>query len=155
LESIAVKKRFYLPKSWQYFLLGMLLWAFVDFGTAGGFRIGYFTKYGLTLLLFYVGYPLVFSVLIFRLRWSERRLFLATLVAIFIVEVIFTRNPLLITFPALIVGVPLAIMIYSPLTFFPLWFVRKEIAKHRTLILGLTIVELIIMILTTFGNSRS
>jgi hypothetical protein len=155
LESVAVKKQFRLPESWQYFLLGMLLWAFVDFGTAGGFRISYFQKFGLTLLLFYAGYPLVFSVLIFRLRWSERRLFLATLAAIFVVEVVFTRNPLLMTFPALILGIPLAIMIYTPLTFFPLWFVRKEIAKHRILILGLTIVELIVMMLTTFGNSRS
>jgi hypothetical protein len=155
LESVAVKKHFRLPKSWQYFLLGVLLWAFVDFGTAGGFRVTYFTKYGLTLLLFYVGYPFVFSVLIFKLRWSERRLFLATLAAIFIIEVIFTRNPLLMTSPALILGIPLAVMIYSPLTFFPLWFVRKEIEKHRILILGLTIVELIIMMLTTFGKSRS
>jgi hypothetical protein len=155
LGSIAVKKQFRLPKSWQYFLLGVLLWAFVDFGTAGGFRISYIAKYGLTLLLFYAGYPLVFSVLIFRLRWSERRLFLATLAAIFVVEVVFTRNPLLMTFPALILGIPLAIMIYSPLTFFPLWVVRKEISKHWILILSLTIVELIIMMLTTFGNSRS
>jgi hypothetical protein len=155
LGSIAVKKQFRLPKSWQYFLLGVLLWAFVDFGTAGGFRISYIAKYGLTLLLFYAGYPLVFSVLIFRLRWSERRLFLATLAAIFVVEVVFTRNLLLMTFPALILGIPLAIMIYSPLTFFPLWVVRKEISKHWILILSLTIVELIIMMLTTFGNSRS
>jgi hypothetical protein len=155
LESVAVKRQFRLPKSWQYFLLGVLLWAFVDFGTAGGFRITYFAKYGLTLLFFYAGYPLVFSVLIFRLHWSERRLFLATLAAIFVVEVVFTRNPLLMTFPALILGIPLAVMIYSPLTFFPLWFVRKEISKHRVLILGLTIVELIIMMLATFGKSRS
>jgi hypothetical protein len=82
-------------------------------------------------------------------------LFLATLAAIFVVEVVFTRNPLLMTFPALILGIPLAVMIYSPLTFFPLWFVRKEISKHRVLILGLTIVELIIMMLATFGKSRS
>lgn len=155
MGNIAVKKKFHLTESWQYFLLGMLLWAFVDFGTAGGFRISYIAKYGLTLLLFYAGYPFVFSVFIFRLRWSERRLFFATLAAIFVVEVVFTRNPLLMTFPALILGIPLAVMIYSPLTFFPLWFVRKEIAKHRMLILGLAIVELIIMMLTTFGNSPS
>jgi hypothetical protein len=149
-----VSKQFQLPKSWQYFLLGVLLWVLVDFGTAGGFRISYFERYGLTLLLFYVGYPLVFSVLIFKLRWSESRLFLATLVAIFVVEVVFARNPLVMAFPSLIWGIPLAIMIYVPLTYFPLWFVRKEIAKHRMLILGLTIVELIVMMLSTFGNPR-
>jgi len=150
-----MSKQFQLPKSWQYFLLGVLLWVLVDFGTAGGFRITYFEKYGLTLLLFYVGYPLVFSVLIFRLRWSEIRLFAATLVAIFMVEVVFTRNPLVMTFPALIWAIPLAIMIYVPLTYFPLWFVRKEIAKHWILILGLTVVEVVIMMLATFGRPRS
>lgn len=150
-----MSKQFQLPKSWQYFLLGVVLWVLVDFGTAGGFRISYFEKYGLTLLLFYVGYPLVFSVLVFRLRWSEIRLFAATLVAIFIVEVVFTRNPLVMTFPALIWAIPLAIMIYVPLTYFPLWFVRKQIAKHRILILGLTAVEVIIMMLATFGRPRS
>jgi hypothetical protein len=148
-----VNKQFRLPESCQYFFVNILLWVLVDFGTAGGFRITYFEKYGPTLLLFYVGYPLVFSVLIFQLHWSERCLFFATLVAIFVVEVVFTRNPLVMTFPALVLGIPLAIMVYAPLTYFPLWFVRKEITRHRILVLGLTSVELIVMMLTTFGNS--
>lgn len=144
-----------LSASWQYFLLGVLLWGLVDFGTAGGFRLAYFQKYGPTLLLFYIGYPLAFTVLIFRWHWSERRLFVATLVAIVLVEVVFTRNPLLMTFPALVFGVPLAIAVYAPLTFFPLWFVRRQMARHRALVIGLTLVEVIIMILTTFGNSSA
>jgi hypothetical protein len=150
-----MSRQFLLPKSWQYFFLGFLLWVLVDFGTAGGFRIAYFEKYGPTLLLFYIGYPLLFSFLIFKLHWDERRLFLATLAAIFIVEVLFTGNPLLMTFPALLLGIPLAIMVYAPLTYFPLWFIRKETGKHRLLILGLSLVELIVMALTVFGNSGS
>lgn len=78
----------------------------VDFGTAGGFRLAYLQKYGATLLLFYIGYPLAFTVLIFRWHWSERRLFVATLAAIVLVEVVFTRNPLLMTFPALVLESP-------------------------------------------------
>lgn len=141
-----------LPKSWQYILLGNLLWIVVDWGTAGGFRITYFQKYGPTLLLFYAGYPLVFSILAFRLRWSERRLFGATLAAIFLIEVLFVGNPLLTTFPALLAGIPLAAAIYTPLTYFPLWFVHGELGRHRRLIAGLVLVELIIMTLTTIGN---
>ncbi len=144
-----------MPKSWQYFFLGFLLWVLVDFGTAGGFRIAYFEKYGPTLLLFYIGYPLVFSVLIFKLQWQERRLFLATLAAIFVVEVLFTRNPWVMTFPLLLLGIPLAILVYAPLTYFPLWLVRKETGKHKALIIGLLIVELIVMSLTTFGKPGS
>jgi hypothetical protein len=148
-----LKKPIYFPISWQYFLLGVLLWVIVDFGTAGGFRFTYFQEYGLTLLLFYLGYPLVFTLFIFRWHWNERRLFSATLVAIFIIEVLFTRNPLLMSFPALLWGIPLAILIYLPLTYFPLWFVRKEMGRHRFLVIGLSLVELIVMGLTTFGNT--
>ena len=141
-----------MPKPWQYFFLGFLLWVVVDFGTAGGFRTAYFEKYGPTLLFFYLGYPLVFSVLIFKFHWGTGRLFFATLAAIFVVEVLFTRNPLVMTFPALLLGIPLAILVYAPLTYFPLWFAQREMGKHRLLVLGLAIVELSIMFLTTFGH---
>jgi hypothetical protein len=144
-----------IAKILAYFFLGLLLWIFVDFGTAGGFRISYFEKYGPTLLLFYLGYPLIFSVLIFKLHWDEYRLFLATLAAIFVIEVLFTRNPLVMTFPVLLLGIPLAIIVYMPLSYFPLWFVRKEMGKHRMLIPVLISVELGVMVLTTFGHPGS
>ncbi len=150
-----MSKQFQMPQSWQYFFLGILLWVLVDFGTAGGFRVSYFERYGATLLVFYIGYPLIFSILIFKLHWSEHRLFLATLAAIFVVEVLFTGNPWVMTFPALLLGIPLAILVYAPLTYFPLWIVRKEIVRYRRLIIGLTIVELIVMMLTTFSHSGS
>ena len=152
---MVVNKSFQLPQAWQYFFLGVLLWTLVDFGTAGGFRISYFQTYGPTLLLFYIGYPWIFSILIFKLHWNERRLFLATLLAIFVVEVLFTRNPLVMTFPAMLLGIPLAILVYTPLTYFPLWLVRGEMTKHRKLVIALSIVELFVMILTTFGGSTS
>ncbi len=150
-----MSKQFQMPQSWQYFFLGILLWVLVDFGTAGGFRVSYFERYGATLLVFYIGYPLIFSILIFKLHWSERRLFLATLAAIFVVEVLFTGNPWVMTFPALLLGIPLAILVYAPLTYFPLWIVRKETVRYRKLIISLTVVELIVMMLTTFGHSGS
>jgi hypothetical protein len=152
---VVMRKRLQLPISLQYILLDIVLWIIVDWGTAGGFRFTYFEKYGPTLLLFYLGYPIVFSVLVFKLDWGEKRLFLATLIAIFIVEVIFTRNPLVMEYPALIIGIPLAIMVYAPLTYFPLWFVRKEVIKHKIVILGLIMVELFVIVLTTFGNTNS
>ena len=54
----------------RYVLLGFLLWVIIDLGTAGGFRLSYFTTYGPLLLVFYLGYPLAFSYLIFRRHWS-------------------------------------------------------------------------------------
>ena len=150
-----VRKQLIIPKTLQYFIISFVLWVIIDWGTAGGFRIAYFEKYGPTLLIYYIGYPMIFTILIFMLHWNEKRLFISTLIGIFIVEVIFTRNPLLITFPLLLFGIPLAIMIYLPLTYFPLWLIRKELLKHKILIIGLTIIELIVMFLTTFGNKSS
>jgi hypothetical protein len=145
-----MNKRPALPGSWTYFLLGVLLWAIVDWGTAGGFRMAYFEKYLPALLLFYIGFPLIFSVLIFRFHWGGRLLFSATLVTIFLVEGVVTRNRLLIAFPALLWGIPLSILVYAPPVYFPLWAVRGEVRRHWRLMLVLSGVTLTIMILTTF-----
>jgi hypothetical protein len=150
-----MKNNNFIPASWQYFLLGILLWVFVDFGTAGGFRLAYFQEYGAALLLFYLGFPLIFTLLIFRLNWNEPRLFFATLIAIFMVEVLFTRNPLVMSYPSFLWGIPLAILVYLPLTYFPLWIVRKEMGKHRFLVIGLSLVEVLVMLLTTFSATSS
>ena len=136
----------------KYIIAGILLWIIVDFSTAGGFRMSYFEKYGPTLLVFYLGYPIVFAFLIFKLKFTEFQLLLATLVAIFIVEVVFTRNPLLMTFPAFIIGIPLAVLVYAPLTYFPLWWIRGGLLKHKKAIIFLSIVELCVICLTAFGG---
>jgi hypothetical protein len=139
-------------KALAYCALCFALWVVVYFGTAGGFRIGYFQKYGLTLLLFYLGYPLLFTFLVFGLKFNERRLLLATLAAIFVVEVVFTRNPLVTSFPACLLGVPLAAAVYAPLTFFPLWIVEGRMVGHIRLVVFLSLIVLAVMCLTTFGS---
>jgi len=134
-----------------YFLLSVALWFIIDFGTAGGFRISYYEKIWPTILLFYLGFPLIFSVLIFRLQWTKYQLFLSTLATIYIIEVVFTRNPLLMTFPTLLWGIPLAVLVYVPLVYFPLWVIRGEIEKHGLIIVVLCMVEVAVMLLTIFG----
>jgi hypothetical protein len=140
------------PESWKYFLICVLLWVIVDWGTAGGFRPAYFEKFGFSLLVFYIGYPAVFSILVFVFHWGEGLLFAATLAAIFIIEVVFTGNPLLTLFPQLLFGIPLSIMVYAPLTYFPLWIVRREAGRHKWIMLFLAGVEMIVMMLTVFGG---
>jgi hypothetical protein len=131
-----------------------LFWIIVDFGTAGGFRLSYFEKYGPALLLFYIGYPVIFTFLIFRLKLGGKGLFLATLIGIFIVEVLFTGNPLITGFPVCLIGIPLAVAVYSPLTFFPLWIVNREMGRHIKEILVLSFIEVTILCLTTFGSGN-
>ena len=139
-------------KSLRYVLLGFTLWTLVDLGTAGGFRRSYLTAHGPLLLVFYVGFPLAFAYLIFRRGWSGWRLLLATGVAILLVEGVFTRNPFVLSFPLMLVGIPLAICVYSPLTYFPLWIVNREMSKHAAVVAFLSLVVLSVMLLTTFGG---
>jgi hypothetical protein len=135
----------------QYFFLSVILWVIVDFGTAGGFRISYYEKIWPVIWLFYLGFPLIFSILIFRLKWNTNWLFLSTLVTIFIVEILFTRNPLLMTFPNLLWAIPLAVLIYNPLVYFPLWFIRKELLKHCLMIFLSGAAVVVVTVLTMFG----
>jgi hypothetical protein len=128
-----------------YFLLGFIFWVIIDWGTAGGFRISYLNKYGFGLLISYIGYPLIFTILIYFLKFGNIRLFIATLLAIIIIEVIFVRNPLLIKFPMNLLGIPIAIAVYLPLTYFPLWIVRSEIKTHKYIIFICSLIEIIII----------
>jgi hypothetical protein len=143
-----------LLKALRYLLLCFALWIVVDWGTAGGFRMAYFETYMPTLLLFYLGYPAIFTWLVFGLKLSEKWLFAATLVAIFIVEVLFVHNPLVMNFPVCLAGIPLAVAVYAPLTYFPLWIVRGEVRRHLALMIFLTLVELAVIFLTTFGSGH-
>jgi hypothetical protein len=146
-----MRKTITIPKPIQYFLLSVFLWVIVDFGTAGGFRISYYEKIWPVIWLFYLGFPLIFSILIFRLKWNSTRLFLSTLVTIFIVEILFTRNPLLMTLPNLLWATPLAVLIYIPLVYFPLWFIRKELSKHRLMIFLSGAAVVVVTFLTISG----
>lgn len=137
-----------------YFLLCFLLWVAVDFGTAGGLRPSYFATYMPGLLVFYLGYPAVFTYLVFRRRLGGRTLFAATLVAIFVVEAVFTGNPWIIVFPLCLIGIPLAIAVYAPLTYFPLWAVRGEWRRHRRMVVALSCVEVAVTALTALGTGR-
>lgn len=136
----------------HYVIWGVVLWFFVDLGTAGGFRISYLIQYGQALWIFYIGFPLLFGYLIYRRRWQTGNLILATLGAIAIVEGLFTRNPLVLSFPILLVGIPLAVCVYLPLTFFPLWIVNREMGNHKIAVGFLSTILVVISLLTTFGK---
>ena len=68
-----------IPKPVKYLVSGVLLWIIVDFGIAGGFRVSYFEKYGLSLLLFYAGYPIIFTLFIFKLKLKKHKKAIAIL----------------------------------------------------------------------------
>jgi hypothetical protein len=143
-----------MKKLLKYFLLGILFWVVVDFTTTGAIRNPslYYSTYMPALLIFYIGYPLVFSFLIYRFNFIGKKLFLATLIGAFIVEVIFTHNPLLITFPLMLIGIPAAVSIYSFITFVPKWIVDEDIKDNKWKLTIMTAVYILISLASLFGS---
>jgi hypothetical protein len=78
--------------------------------------------------------------------------FFAALFAVFGMEVLCTGNPLLVNFPVRLIGIPPTAAVYTPLTYFPLWIVRRRVKAHGSIILFLLLVEISVITLTTFGS---
>lgn len=139
----------------QYFILAVLAWLIVDFTTtpAIGNPAAYYSKYMPALLLFYFGYPAVFSSLIYKLRLGTTGLFLAMIVGIVVVEIVFTHNMLLLTFPICLLAIPIALAHYGMVTFMPLWVAEARIREKRKWVIATVAgyaVGVILNVLTQF-----
>jgi len=141
-------------KTLKYFLLGTLFWFVVDFTTTEAIKnpVDYYSIFMPTLLIFYLGCPLVFSLLIYKFKLSNKMLFAATLVEILIVEILFTNNSLLYTFPIMLLTIPLAISIYSFLAFVPKWIIDNELKKNKWKLIIMVAVYFLISLATLFGS---
>lgn len=144
-----------MKKAISYFVIAVLFWFAVDFSTTEAVRnpAGYYGTYMPALLFFYIGSPLLFSFLIYRFKLDTKWLFGATLVTIFIVEILFTHNALLYTFPLLFLTIPVAISIYSMLTFVPKWLVEGKIKEHWKIAALMGFVYLLVSLATIFKSS--
>ena len=145
-----------MSKILKYFLIGILFWFVIDFTTTEAIRNPrhYYSIYMPALLIFYVGYPLIFSVLIYKFKVTNRFLFIATLLGIVLIEIFFTHNALLYTFPLMILTIPVAVALYSLLTFVPKWIVDGEIKNNKWKLTILSIIYVLVSLATLFGNGR-
>lgn len=134
----------------KYCITGIIFWVAVDFATTKGIvsPYAYYSMHFPAILIFYIGYPLVFSFLIFRGNLKGKGLFAATIIAMLIVEVLFTHNAAIFSFPLLLIGIPAAIAIYSFITFVPKWIVDGTVRAN----LGKTMIMLASVILISLLN---
>ena len=136
----------------KYLLSGVSIWVLVDYTTAFNPDTARWIQHMPDIWLFYIGYPLIFAYLIYVRRWSDRQLFGSMLVLAFIIEVILTRNSLLYTFPIMLIMNPVAIAIYSLVTFIPKWYTENEIARNRNSVVILVGVWMVVSILNYATN---
>ena len=103
--------------------------------------------------MFYIGYPLRFAFLIYKRRWSDGRITSVMLVSAFVIEVVLSDNALLYTFPIMLVMNPVAVAIYSLVTFVPKWLVEGEIRKRTKTTVLLVAVWIVVSILNFVTNA--
>ena len=80
--------------------------------------VGDFLQYLLIVLIFYF--------LFFRLKWSEKKVFIAMLVVMIGFELLWQNSLLLTSY-----GAALLISIWGSVTFIPFWVVNKSIREHK------------------------
>ena len=144
-----------MKKFWKYFLLAVLAWVLMEITTAMSFDFQRWFTYWPGIWLIYLGLPLIFAFLIYKRNFGDWKLFLAMIIEIFIVEIVFTRNALLYTFPIMLIMIPIAICIYAFITYIPLWFVENKLKENKWKIGILVIVWVIVTILAYASKLES
>jgi hypothetical protein len=138
----------------KYLLSGVSVWVLVDYTTAFNPDTARWIQHMPDIWLFYIGYPLILAYLIYVRRWGGRRLFGSMLVLAFIIEVILSRNSLLYTFPIMLIMNPVAIAIYSLVTYIPKWYTENEITRNRNAVAVLVVVWIVVSILNYATNVK-
>ncbi|MCW4048915.1 MAG: hypothetical protein NWE89_04180 [Candidatus Bathyarchaeota archaeon] len=136
----------------KYVFAGVAAWVVVDFSTVFNPDVERWVRHMPLIWVFYIGYPLLFGHLIYRRRLGDRGLVSAMLVSGFVIEVVLSGNALLYTFPIMVVMIPVAVAIYSCVTFIPRWIVDGEIRERKRLILLLVTVWIIVSVLNYITN---
>jgi hypothetical protein len=76
------------------------------------------------------------------------------IIVAFIIEVILSNNALLYTFPIMLIMIPIAVAIYSFITFTPKWIVEKKIIENKKKLIILVIVWATVSILSFITRSN-
>ena len=137
----------------KYFLWAFIFWLVVDFTTTDAIKNPgqYYSTYMPAILIFYIGYPLIFAYLIYGRRIGKKALFFSMIAGMFIVEVFFTKNPLMYQFPLFFLGIPAGVSIYGFITYVPKWIVEKRIKENEKKVIIMTVVWIIISLASLVG----
>jgi hypothetical protein len=139
----------------KYLVSGIIVWVIVDFTTAFNPNITRWINHMPDIWVFYIGYPLLFAYLTYNKKWNDRKIVLAMLLSAFILEVVLSNNALLYTFPIMLIMNPIAVAIYTFVTFIPKWYTEGTIRKNDKKIYLLGLIWIIVSILNFITNART
>jgi len=138
-------------KPWlRYFLISVLFFIIVDFLTTEALvhPVKYYSTFMPLILVFYIGYPLIFSFILTKFKLKTRGLFIGAIIGMLISEILFFHNPLFFQFPLVFIALLFGISCYSLITIVPKWIVDKELSKRKKWL----IIMLILLIIHTLLN---
>ncbi|MFC1747211.1 hypothetical protein ACFL2V_00235 [Pseudomonadota bacterium] len=139
-------------KLFKYFMLGILFWVVVDFTTV------YFPDHPLWeenmpgVWVVYFGYPLIFSVVFYKWELTGVAPIGIMLSFLVLIEIVIVNNPLLLTFPDLLIGMPIAFAIYMLITYVPKYIVDGECGHRKKEISAYIVVWLISWLFTAINR---
>ncbi|MGC1121581.1 MAG: hypothetical protein WBA22_10865 [Candidatus Methanofastidiosia archaeon] len=142
-----------MSKFLRYFIMGVIFWLIIDWTTAFQPDFQRWLTYWPEIWIFYLGFPLILAFLIYKRMWSNRKIFIATLIEVFIVEIVFTHNALFYTVPIMVLAIPVGISLYSLLVFVPKWIVDGELKKNKWKLILMVVVWVLVSLATYAGNS--
>ncbi|MBU7014197.1 MAG: hypothetical protein HXS52_04735 [Theionarchaea archaeon] len=137
----------------KYFAISVIFWLIVEWTTAFQPDLQRWLSFWPEIWIFYIGFPLIFAVLIYKRMWSNHRIFMATLMEVFIVEIVFTQNALLFTLPIMVLAIPVGISLYSFLVFVPKWIVDRELGRNKWKLALMVVVWAFVSFATYASNS--
>ena len=152
-DNFSKEIRIFDKNNWLYYLIyGIICWVIVDFTTVFNPNLQKWISYWPTIWLFYILFPLMFSLLIYKVKINDKQLFLCIIIEIIISEVILFQNQLLFTFPIMLLAIPLSLCIYTLITFLPKWIVEKKLKENQRMVIFLIVVWILISIITFITN---
>lgn len=123
-----IKIFFKLSKEKLYIVLSFIFWIIAEFITVWHSK-DQLNKWISTMpyvFLQYLFIILIFYLFLFKLKWNEKKVFIAMLIVMSVFELLWQNSLLLTTY-----GAALLISIWGFLTFIPFWIVNKSIHEHK------------------------
>ena len=152
-DNFSKEIRIFDKNNWLYYLIyGIICWVIVDFTTVFNPNLQKWISYWPTIWLFYILFPLMFSLLIYKVKINDKQLFLCIIIEIIISEVILFQNQLLFTFPIMLLAIPISLCIYTLITFLPKWIVEKKLKENQRMVIFLIVIWILISIITFITN---
>jgi hypothetical protein len=139
----------------RYLLISVLFWVVVDYTTAFNPDLQRWLDHMPLIWAFYTGYPIVFAHLIYDRSWDDRRIFYAMIAGAFFVEIICSGNTLLYTFPIMMIIIPLAVIIYTIVTFLPKRITDGELRTRWKMVTFIISVYFMVAMLNYFSQVGS